>query len=584
MHKLGILEYTKNLSLVLTLSFLGWAQSSHSQSFELSIPTGMPQLKSASVELIDINNDGFLDPLVMGFYGNVREENDVSTLYASLFYNDEGVISDEQFPFEPHYNGDIASGDFNQDGFIDLLITGRLNEETYNTTLQKNLGNGSFKEVSTPFTHVDRKGSNFFDFDNDGDLDVLIVGNRKDDNANGLEGVCRVYENLGDEQFRLINQVFPGLTQATASVGDINGDGYVDIIHSGGNLSNGDVLTNIYTNLGNGQFSIQYQSSLEGLLRADGKLIDFDTDGDLDYLRYGTPEGTSGLFIIGYNDGNGGFEDKIRTSVFNLVDASIEVVDYDIDNDYDVIITGIDDQLISHTYTITRTGTDLDFLVNDDIASVFDGEVVAADINGDLLPDLLVAGSERTAIDTDGKTHFYTNTINASPSLTAPPTNRNSLVNNNNVRLNWDKLNFKGLSYHVEVYNEKGEIITYAICDSTVSVAAKGVSRGNAELNNFLILRDLPKGNYSWRVQCINSYLAICPHSEYSSFEITTDLPKSPFIIQSLTHFDDEYLGRTVFALRDNDMDGDMDIQFNSFNGIYILHNITISSCKCIQG
>ncbi|MBT7996806.1 MAG: VCBS repeat-containing protein, partial [Bacteroidetes bacterium] len=68
-------------------------------------------------------------------------------------------------------NSTIAAADYNDDGFVDLLIRGRL---------YKNLKNGNFEDVShqlgivNPYSAV--VANAFVDNDNDGDLDIFLFG------------------------------------------------------------------------------------------------------------------------------------------------------------------------------------------------------------------------------------------------------------------------------------------------------------------------------------------------------------------------------------------------------------------------
>ncbi len=90
----------------------------------------------------------------------------------------------------------ITAGDFNNDGFLDLFIAGA---ETKSFTWLTNTGLGQFETTTMPesgswsmegFTAVDAK---LFDFDNDGYLDLFVIG---DPGAGQSKGGILLQENL----------------------------------------------------------------------------------------------------------------------------------------------------------------------------------------------------------------------------------------------------------------------------------------------------------------------------------------------------------------------------------------------------
>jgi len=110
----------------------------------------------------------------------------------------------------------VAVGDFDNDGFEDLSIGGRI--------FRNNDGKG-FAEV-TERARVDLRGvvgSLWLDYDNDGLLDLLVLAYPK----------LRLYHNLGRGIFEDVTReagldiVLPGLPEACAAV-DYDGDGFVD--------------------------------------------------------------------------------------------------------------------------------------------------------------------------------------------------------------------------------------------------------------------------------------------------------------------------------------------------------------------
>jgi hypothetical protein len=139
-----------------------------------------------------------------------------------------------------------AVGDYDNDGHIDVFLTSR-DEEDFSllSTLYRNDGLGGFIDVTAESgdlavddisgTHW---GNAFFDFDNDGDLDLYVTS----ENITGIN-TNSLYENNGDRTFtRVTDLAFPrstGPSGATAAIGDYNGDGALDIYAPSGILGSG---------------------------------------------------------------------------------------------------------------------------------------------------------------------------------------------------------------------------------------------------------------------------------------------------------------------------------------------------------
>ena len=135
-------------------------------------------------------------------------------------------------------------GDIEGDGDLDLI---GVNAGATNTELLlRNNGAGtSWTAVSsqiTPNPTVDDNDSRFIDFDNDGDLDLLIAA---------LGGSDRIYRNNGLGTFTQVTTgVLPAITDSSLDikVGDVTGDGKPDIITAQG--ESGSFQNRIYVNTG----------------------------------------------------------------------------------------------------------------------------------------------------------------------------------------------------------------------------------------------------------------------------------------------------------------------------------------------
>jgi hypothetical protein len=197
--------------------------------------------KSWGVVVTDINNDGFLDLFVA---------NDTTANF--LFANRQGKKFEEiGFTAGVAYGpgGKARSGmgvdsaDFNQDGWMDLFVT-NLDHEFYG--LYQNKHDESFEDKAGP-TGVARAtqmmsgwGAKFFDFDNDGLLDLFVANGHPDDVIDKINpGVTYsepllLFQNTPAGLKNISAESGPVFTcQLNArglAIGDFDNDGAVDVL------------------------------------------------------------------------------------------------------------------------------------------------------------------------------------------------------------------------------------------------------------------------------------------------------------------------------------------------------------------
>ena len=190
-------------------------------------------------------------------------------------------------PFPALYRGDAAAADYDKDGDEDIVMTGlnKLNQPVMQ--LYRNDGHGHFTLMPQPFTPLSDGSVEWGDFDHDGDLDILVTGKRYDNKL-----VTTIYRNDNGVFTEYPVQV-PGVYNGVARWGDFDNDGDLDILITG-NDGNGP-FTAVYINE-KGKYYRLKQHFVQ-LQNSDAQWADFDGDGDLDFIISGEDKDGFPLFI-----------------------------------------------------------------------------------------------------------------------------------------------------------------------------------------------------------------------------------------------------------------------------------------------
>ena len=140
----------------------------------------------------------------------------------------------------------------------------------------------------------------FFDFDNDENLDLLIMGQGGDWNISGDIKFVTLYRNLGaDEDFRFERVPDAGFLQRRdegfynpISTGDFNHDGYTDVLIMSN--QNGRHIDLYLNDKGTGRF-IRQEIDFEAATNGSVMFGDLNNDGwlDIEYSGYGDKTSTA---------------------------------------------------------------------------------------------------------------------------------------------------------------------------------------------------------------------------------------------------------------------------------------------------
>lgn len=201
------------------------------------IYTGFYPLPYAKVAFGDYDNDSDLDVVLSG-------ENDNYDYLCLVYRNDSNVVFTDIHADLDSIQGSVTWGDYDNDGDLDLLISGIYYYNTPGTKIFNNIGNDQFDSSGIVLPQITGK-SLFFDYDNDGDLDILIAGNE------GGDPFTTVLLILKNENLVSFSETDPQLyvQYGDFAIGDYDWDGDPDFAISGPNQLNGGVYsTRIYNN------------------------------------------------------------------------------------------------------------------------------------------------------------------------------------------------------------------------------------------------------------------------------------------------------------------------------------------------
>jgi enediyne biosynthesis protein E4 len=199
--------------------------------------------KGWGVVATDISNDGWMDLFVTNdtvanflFVNNGKGKFTETGAEAGVAYSANG---------KPRSGMGVDAADFNNDGWQDLFVA-NLDREDF--AIYRNNHDGTFDDLAIP-TGIAKAtrtmsgwGLKFFDYDNDGDLDLLLANGNPDDLIKALHG-----ESAYEEPLMLFHGTGKSFEDVSAesgtlfatpmssrglALGDFNNDGAVDVLIS----------------------------------------------------------------------------------------------------------------------------------------------------------------------------------------------------------------------------------------------------------------------------------------------------------------------------------------------------------------
>jgi len=323
----------------------------------------LPETMGGGVAVLDYDNDGRLDIFfVNGAHIPNPDKSDPKYWNRLYHQNADRTFTDvtEKARLtgreQNRYGMGVAVGDYDNDGFEDIYVTG-----LGGNTLYQNNGNGTFTDVTTK-AGIQSEGwstsAGFFDYDNDGKLDLFVCrylewsfddkrfcgehrpGGRSYCHPDNFPAVTNVlFHNNGDGTFTDVSAKTGIAAAQGKSLGvafaDYDNDGWTDIY-----VANDSVACQLFHNNHNGTFTetalpagVGFNEDGQTFAGMGTDFADYDNDGFPDIV---VTDLSNQRYLLFHNNRDGTFTDAttragVGAATLSYSGWSTRFLDYDND-------------------------------------------------------------------------------------------------------------------------------------------------------------------------------------------------------------------------------------------------------------
>lgn len=344
-----------------------------------------------NVYFADMNNDGKPDLVV-------ANSNNTISIFPNQTTSSTGTASFGSVVTLGTASGSVSAalalGDADSDGKLDVMavFSGTNSVAFYRNTTASAGATPSFAGIATFGTAASPIAINMVDFDGDGNSDLVVASNLATNNVSVLRNLGLV---LGSLSFLAAQTFSAGTNPSGLAIGDIDGDGNVDIAVSNRSSNNVSVLRNTSTLLG----GINFASAVALTAGSSPTAVaigDFDGDNKLDLA---TANGSANSISILRNTSSSGNISFAVKSDFSVGTTSgpqhLGLGDTNGDSKVDIVSANLGNSTVSILRNASSSGS-ISFSVNVDVSNVGSTSptsIAVGDINADSKPDLILATS-----------------------------------------------------------------------------------------------------------------------------------------------------------------------------------------------
>ena len=571
----------------------------------------------------DLNNDGNQD-IVAGGFSYVQDSATGETTTNRISYLATFTPTTHKWtkvstapPFQVADSPSFVPCDINNDGNMDIIAfdqTGTDDAEDSREGIFLGKGNGTFEEAevqfiihNSQFTIEDAKGAcnaEVIDIDNDGRLDIILVGHQDETSYNVI-----LHNQTSDSGGALCFSIEPYeqdflLREAIIKPADLNNDGLQDFAISALVDGREDQLrfTDVYLNdpeqpghfirLGLGERGADLKRKSNGALQ----IADFNDDGWLDIMLDGLGEQSSGetsarqriyinqkTAVPSFSAISSDFQSDTYT-LSSSASNSAGVIDWNGDGCYDILIGGTKSNVYGGMLYINDGKGRLKR--NTAIPGALGACTIFPDYNGDGRKDFLLIGlsKDKNYLTTE---QFGDNAIlcyNLLTSQTSPtsqtsqtsptsPTSPTVTKQDGRVILSWQAPDtaHPGFTYEIYIKDEAGNLMnsTPAIIGGTKDGLRKANLPGRVGCRTEWAFRPTKPGTYTWGVQTVDAAYVGSTFTEGPQFTVTEEDIEDGIALPQNSKFKIQNDGTVTYNLAGQMVNGKW---LNGKYGIVITH------------